>query len=55
MQTVEAHIDYNTLYDRYQQSLLTIQSLEHELQQLKKMIFGSKHERFVPSVQNPYS
>jgi hypothetical protein len=53
MQTVEAHIDYNTLYDRYQQSLLTIQSLEHELQQLKKMIFGSKHERFVPSVQNP--
>jgi hypothetical protein len=25
----------------------------HELQQLKKLIFGSKHERFIPENNNP--
>jgi transposase len=52
MQAAEAHIDYTTLCNLYQQSLLTIQSLEHELQQLKKMIFGSKQERFIPATGN---
>jgi transposase len=46
MQQVAEHIDYRVLYE---QSQLTIASLTHQLDQLKKMIFGSKHERFVPT------
>ena len=42
--------DYKPLYE---QSQLRIEKLEHELHQLKKMIFGSRHERFVPSDINP--
>jgi transposase len=42
--------DYKALYE---QSQLTIASLQQELAQLKKMIFGSKHERFIPSENNP--
>ena len=37
----------------YEQSQLRIEKLEHELNQLKKMIFGSRHERFVPTDINP--
>src|SRR3954464_9043561 len=40
------HTDYKVLYE---QSQATILSLTHQLDQLKKMIFGSKHERFVPA------
>jgi len=43
-------MDYKALYE---QSQLTIASLQQELAQLKKMIFGSKHERFIPSENNP--
>ena len=43
-------MDYKALYE---QSQLTIASLQQELSQLKKMIFGSKHERFIPSENNP--
>ena len=43
-------MDYKGLYE---QSQLTIASLQQELAQLKKMIFGSKHERFIPSEDNP--
>ena len=43
-------MDYKALYE---QSQLTIASLQQELAQLKKMIFGSKHERFIPSEDNP--
>ena len=42
--------DYKPLYE---QSQLRIKKLEHELQQLKKMIFGSRHERFIPADINP--
>ena len=49
MQTA-VNIDYKLLYE---QSQLRIEKLEHELQQLKKMIFGSSHERFVPTDINP--
>lgn len=42
-------IDYKSLYE---QSLLRIIALEQQLQQLQKMIYGSKHERFVPSLAN---
>lgn len=43
-------IEYKPLYE---QSQLRIEKLEHELQQLKKMIYGSRHERFVPTDINP--
>lgn len=46
MQTGTPHIDYKTLYEQAQSE---IAFLKHELAQLKKMIFGSKHERFVPT------
>lgn len=38
--------DYKQLYE---QSQLRITALEQQLQQLQKMIFGSRQERFVPS------
>lgn len=40
-----ADIDYKSLYE---QSQLRIIALEQQLAQLQKMIFGSRHERFVP-------
>ena len=53
MQTAEQHIDYKVLYEQSQavieQLQFTVSTLKHELDQMKKMIFGSKHERFVPS------
>lgn len=50
-------IDYKSLYE--QQKLqnnelqLAVTALQQQLAQLQKMIFGSKHERFVPSDANP--
>jgi len=41
-----ATADYKALYE--EQKLINA-ALRHELDQLKKMIFGSKHERFVPA------
>ena len=49
MQTA-ANIDYKPLYE---QSQLEISELRNQLDQLKKMIFGSRHERFVPTDINP--
>ena len=48
MQAAE-NIDYKGLYEG---SLLSIDALTRELAQLKKMIFGSRHERFVPADDN---
>jgi transposase len=42
--------DYKSLYE---QSQLRIIALEQQLQQLQKMIFGSRHERFVPAEIHP--
>ena len=39
-------IDYKS---RYEQSQLEILQLKQQLQQLQKMIFGSRHERFIPT------
>lgn len=41
--------DYKLLYE---QSQLEILQLKQQLDQLKKMIFGSKQERFIPSLVN---
>src|SRR5215210_4288005 len=47
------HIDYKALYEkeRAANALMqeTIEILRHELAQLKKIVFGSKSERFVPT------
>ncbi len=44
MQTTE-NIDYKKLYEQGQ---LKIAALNHELANLKKLIFGSRQERFIP-------
>ena len=53
MQTGEPHTDYKVLYEQAQavneQLKFKITALEHQLSQITKMIFGSKHERFVSS------
>ena len=41
--------DYKTLYEQGQVRII---ALEQQLQQLQKMIFGSRHERFVPAEKN---
>ncbi len=46
MQTAAQHTDYKVLYEQAQ---FKIAALEHQLSQLTKMIFGSRHERFVCS------
>lgn len=43
-------IDYRNLYE---QSQLRILTLEQQLAQLQKMIFGSRHERYVPADNPP--
>jgi transposase len=48
MQT-EAATDYKSLYE---EMLVKQTALLHELEQLKKLIFGSKTEKFVPADQN---
>ncbi len=53
MQSTAEHIDYKALYE---QAELKIAALAFELEKLKKMIFGSKHERFVTATgdqENP--
>jgi transposase len=47
MQEVATHTDYKALYE---ESQLVITQLRHELDQLKKMIFGSRQERFIPGL-----
>ena len=48
MSTTIINIDYKSEFEKAQ---LTIQTLQLELFQLKKMIFGSKHEKFMSSEQ----
>ncbi len=52
MQSVAEHIDYKALYE---QAEVKIASLAFELDKLKKMIFGSKHERFAATNDNHLS
>lgn len=48
MQTAAA-IDYKALYEQAQSEIL---QLKQQLVHLKKMIYGSKHERFIPTNPN---
>jgi transposase len=47
--TVADTTDYKEMYE---QSQVRIIALEQQLRQLQKMIFGSRHERFVPQDPN---
>lgn len=64
MQTITANIDYKILYEELllkfnglsekyttatDELQFKIESLQQQLNALKKLIFGSKHERFVPT------
>ncbi|GAA3935372.1 IS66 family transposase [Chitinophaga oryziterrae] len=53
MNTPVANNDYKQLYEISQKENrdlnFKLQQLQHELQQLKKMIFGSRQEKFIPS------
>jgi transposase len=48
--------DYKLLYEQKSQAFdaleITVTGLQQQLQQLQKMIFGSRHERFIPSSAN---
>ena len=56
METAENIVDYKVLYDqlhlRYDELEAQFTNLTHQLAQMKKMIFGSRHERFVPTDGN---
>ncbi len=56
MQTA-ASIDYKALYeqksDAYNLVEIELLQLKQQLLQLQKMIFGSRHERFIPADANP--
>src|SRR5215218_6335732 len=49
-------IDYKSLYEQsqkqYSELQITYAGLQQQLAQLQKMIFGSRHERFVPVQAN---
>jgi transposase len=49
MQVTAAHTDYKVLYEEV---ILKYETLEHEIAQLKKLIYGSRHERFIPTQNN---
>lgn len=44
---------YDELLDEHHQLKLVVSGLQQQLSQLQKMIFGAKHERFVPPDANP--
>ena len=43
----EALIDYK---EKYEALFIEYSNLRHELAQLKRLVFGSRHERFIPSI-----
>lgn len=57
MQATAEHIDYKLLYEQLkEETSFKITELTHQLQQLQKMVFGSRQERFVAtddSKENP--
>ena len=57
MQTTAEHFDYKNLYEdvkvKHENLQVKHAALLLEVMQLKKMIFGSRHERFIPLQNNP--
>jgi transposase len=47
---IETAIDYKTLYE---ETALEVASLQHEIANLKRLIFGSKNERFIAAENSP--
>jgi transposase len=47
---IETAIDYKTLYE---ETALEVASLKHEIANLKRLIFGSKNERFIAAESSP--
>ena len=43
---IDAAIDYK---EKYEELVINYTHLQHELDQLKRLVFGSRHERFVPT------
>lgn len=50
MQTAVENIDYKSLYQNLE---IKYEVLQQEVAHLRKIIFGSKHERFIPLKNNP--
>ncbi len=50
MAEIVTHTNFKALYE---QSQLVVMQLRHELDHLKKMIFGAKQERFMPGSPDP--
>lgn len=50
-------VDYKALCEQkdalIEQLQFTVASMQHQLDNLKKLIYGSRHERFIPSNNNP--
>ncbi len=51
---IEAAVDYKTLYEEKEEENARLRyqtvSLTHQLKELQRLIFGSRHERFIPSL-----
>lgn len=43
---IEASVDYK---EKYESACIELINLRHELDQLKRLVFGSRHERFIPA------
>lgn len=53
MASITPSISYEELSKLCQLQQQQLTSLQHQLDSLKKMIFGSRHERFIPADTNP--
>lgn len=54
---IQPAVDYKVLYEtaliKHEETLLQMAALKHELDNLKRLIYGSKNERFIPSNSMP--
>ena len=47
---MQSAVDYKI---KYEETLAEVTILKHQVNELKRLIFGSKHERFIPSGDHP--